>query len=187
MSTTPLYTQEIINIGAAPNDQQGDPLRTAFSKINNNFANLFQTFVNSTVAYTFGNAPGQVIFEAPASTFTLGQFAIKSADGGTIDSQSIDLFAQINNAHDDVKFSGYGLTFFGNCVSRYDMIVEPISGNVQILANPLTSDDLTHYIASQIMWAGPNVAGMYLSPDGYSANSALATETTVPITTEQSS
>ena len=63
MSTTPLYTQEVINIGAQPNDGAGDPLRVAFDKVNNNFANLFQTFVNSTVAYSLGNTAGQVIFE----------------------------------------------------------------------------------------------------------------------------
>jgi hypothetical protein len=34
--------QEVINIGALPNDGQGDPLRVAFQKINNNFAKLFK-------------------------------------------------------------------------------------------------------------------------------------------------
>ena len=187
MSTTPLYSQQIINIGANPNDGEGDPLRVAFSKVNNNFSNLFQTFLNSTVAYSFGNTAGQVIFETPANTFTEGQFYIKSTDGGTPNSQSIQLFAQINNDHTAVKFTGYGSTFFGNAVSTYDMTVNNITGNVQIVVNPLISDDLTHYIASQIMWAGPNVPGMTISPDGYGANSALSTETTVPLTTEQSS
>jgi hypothetical protein len=32
--------QEFINIGATPNDGNGDPLRVAFGKINNNFSNL---------------------------------------------------------------------------------------------------------------------------------------------------
>jgi len=185
MSTTPLYSQEVIDIGSSPNDGTGDPLRIAFSKVNNNFANLFQTFLNSTVSYSFGNTPGQVIFEAPANTFTQGQFYIKSTNGGTQVSQTIQLYAQISNDLTDVKFTGYGSTFFGNAISRYDMSVNNITGNVQILVNPLTSADLTHYIASQIMWEGPNVPGMYLSPDGYGANSALATETNIPITTEQ--
>jgi hypothetical protein len=185
MSTTPLYSQEVINIGANPNDGNGDPLRIAFSKINNNFANLFQTFLNSTVAYSFGNTAGQVIFEAPANTFTQGQFFIKSIDGGTANSQSVQLFAQLSNDQASVKFTGYGSTFFGTPVSRYDMSVNNTTGNVQILVNPLTSDDLTHYIASQIMWAGPNVSGIAIGLDGYS-NSAMSTETSVPITTEQS-
>lgn len=187
MSTTPLYSQEIINIGASPNDGEGDPLRIAFTKVNDNFSNLFQTFLNSTVSYSFGNTAGQVIFETPADTFTQGQFYIKSTNGGTLVSQSIQLFAQINNDHTDVKFTGYGSTFFGNAISRYDMSVNNTTGNVEILVNPLTSADLTHYVASQIMWAGPNIPGMYLSPDGNSANSSIATETLVPITTEQPS
>ena len=33
--------QEIINVGTAPNDGAGDPLRTAFTKTNNNFSQLF--------------------------------------------------------------------------------------------------------------------------------------------------
>ena len=35
--------QEIINVGTAPNDGAGDPLRTAFTKTNNNFSQLFAT------------------------------------------------------------------------------------------------------------------------------------------------
>ena len=35
-----MATQEIINIGTLPNDGEGDPLRVAFAKINNNFSNL---------------------------------------------------------------------------------------------------------------------------------------------------
>ena len=34
-------SQEIINVGASANDGQGDPIRTAFIKTNNNFTELF--------------------------------------------------------------------------------------------------------------------------------------------------
>ena len=34
-------TRQVINIGASPNDGSGDPLRVAFEKINNNFAELY--------------------------------------------------------------------------------------------------------------------------------------------------
>lgn len=33
--------QQTINIGTAPNDNTGDPLRTAFDKINNNFDEIY--------------------------------------------------------------------------------------------------------------------------------------------------
>ena len=36
--------QEYIDVGASANDGQGDPLRTAFQKTNNNFTQLFQEF-----------------------------------------------------------------------------------------------------------------------------------------------
>lgn len=182
MSTTPLYTQEVINIGANPNDGAGDPLRVAFEKINNNFANLYQTFVNSTVAYTFGNVAGQVIFESPVSTFSQGQFFIKTVDGGTADSQNIQLSAQINNTGDEVKFTGFGTTHAGNALSSYDMTIS--NGNVQILANPIVNDDMTHLVNSQIMWA-PEIPGMYLGADGY-VDTAVSSETDVLLTTEQS-
>lgn len=34
-------TQQIINIGALPNDGTGDPLRIAYGKINSNFTELY--------------------------------------------------------------------------------------------------------------------------------------------------
>lgn len=184
MSTTPLYSQEIINIGTNPNDGSGDPLRVAFQKINNNFSNLFQTFVNSTLSYSFGNTAGQVIFETPANTFTEGQFYIKSWDDATPNSQAIQLFAQTNNSGLDVKFTGFGSTFFGNPVTSYDMDYDATSGNVRILVNPLVDEDLTHYIASQIMWVGPAAPGMYLGLE-QNANNVLSTQSDIPITTQQ--
>ena len=36
-------TQQIINIGTSPNDTTGDPLRTAFGKVNANFTELYAT------------------------------------------------------------------------------------------------------------------------------------------------
>lgn len=45
--------QQIINIGALPNDGTGDPLRTAYGKINNNFTELyggFASYVSKIVA-----------------------------------------------------------------------------------------------------------------------------------------
>ena len=41
-------TQEVIETGEIPNDGSGDPLRLAFDKINNNFANLFTT-INANI------------------------------------------------------------------------------------------------------------------------------------------
>jgi hypothetical protein len=178
-----MSSQEYINIGAMPNDGQGDPLRVAFSKINNNFSNLFSTYVNLSNTYTNGNTPGQVIFFYPADNFTQAQFWIQSSNPNTQDSQTIELYAQISNDKTMVKFTGYGSTFFGNALSSFDMTVN--NGYVQILANPLVNNTtaVLHFIGSQVMWLGPVVAGKYIALDGYD-NSVLATETLNPITTE---
>ena len=106
-----MATQEIINIGTLPNDGEGDPLRVAFAKINNNFSNLFATFVNTSDSYSVGNAAGQIIFETSANTFTMGEVFIYTADPGTNNSQTIQLFAQLNQAQDDVKLRGMGQPF----------------------------------------------------------------------------
>ena len=177
-----MSTQEIINIGALPNDGEGDPLRVAFSKINNNFSNLFYTFINTSNAYSVGNTPGQVLFETAANTFTMGQFYIYSADPTTEQSQTIQLFAQLNTPGDAVKFTGYGSTFFGDALTRFDMDV--VGGNVRILCDPLSSDVLFHFIASQNMWAGAPIAGLNIGLDGY-VSSVMGTENNIPISTEQ--
>ena len=178
-----MATQEIINIGTLPNDGEGDPLRVAFAKINNNFSNLFATFVNTSNSYSVGNTAGQVIFETPANAFTMGEMFIYTADAGTEESQTIQLFAQINQAGDDVKFTGYGSTFFGNPLSTYDMAV--VDGNVQILVNPLTEDTLFHFIGSQNMWMGANVIGLFMQLDGYVDGMVMSTESDLIVQTEQ--
>ena len=42
-------SQQIINVGTAPNDGQGDPIRTAYVKCNDNFTELYH-FINTSPA-----------------------------------------------------------------------------------------------------------------------------------------
>ena len=177
-----MATQEIINIGTLPNDGEGDPLRVAFAKINNNFSNLFATYVNTSDSYSVGNTAGQIIFETPVNAFTMGDVFIYTADAATLESQTIKLSAQLIQAGDAVKFTGYGSTFFGNALASYDMAV--VGGNVQILVNPLTDDTLFHFIGSQNLWMGANVMGLFLELDGY-VDSVMTTENDLIVQTEQ--
>lgn len=60
-------TQQVINVGTAPNDGAGDPIRTAFIKTNNNFAQLFgatlpNNIVNGTSTVSINTANGNVSF-----------------------------------------------------------------------------------------------------------------------------
>lgn len=148
-----MFTPEIVNVGALPNDGEGDPLRVAFEKINNNFSTLSYTAASTTLANTTGTTANQIIFENPVATFTQGTFQIKSYDGLTTDSQDIIISAQLTNNSEGVRFTAYGTTFEGNAVCRYDMDVS--SSNVRILCSPLINTTLTHFIASQITYTEP--------------------------------
>jgi hypothetical protein len=151
-SEGPYGSQEYINVGVTPNDGLGDPLRTAFGKINNNFSNLFFTTVTSTSANTTGLTANQVIYEYPANAFTQGVFQIRSSNPANSDSQDITISAQITNSNTSVKFTGYGLTFSGSAVTNYNMDVD--SGNIRILANPIANANISHFIASQVTYSG---------------------------------
>lgn len=177
-----MATQEIINIGTLPNDGEGDPLRVAFAKINNNFSNLFPTSINTSSSYTTGTTPGQLIFETDANTFTMGQLYMYAADVDGTNSQSMQLNAQINQAADDAKFSAVGTSVFGNALTTYSMQVS--GGNVQLLANPLIDATIFHFIGSQILWIGANVSGLLMGLDGY-VDSVMSTENDLNIETEQ--
>lgn len=178
-----MATQEIINIGTMPNDGEGDPLRVAFAKINNNFSNLFPTAINTSSSYSVGNTPGQLIFETDANTFTMGQLYVYAADPSGNDSQSIQLNAQINQELDDAKFSAVGLSVFGNALSSYSMRVS--GGNVQLLANPIQDTTIFHFIGSSVIWIGSTLPGIPIELDGYVANSIMSTEIDQGVTTEQ--
>lgn len=177
-----MATPEIINIGALPNDGQGDPLRTAFEKINNNFAEIFSTGAFTYLGFTSGTAANQVIFETDASLFTQGVFQINSYVEDTANSQNITISSAINNSADSVKFSAYGTTTFGtHVVTGYDMDIS--EGNVRILVNPNINATMQHFISAQITF-NQTVPGVEIALDGY-IDTVLATENDTPLTTEQ--
>ena len=58
--------REIINIGASPNDGQGDPIRTAFTKTNNNFSELYgrsQAFPPTSLTGVLGDVAGMTAYD----------------------------------------------------------------------------------------------------------------------------
>ena len=171
---------QIINIGTTPNDGEGDPLRVAFQKVNNNFANLWATGFNTLESITFGNTT-QSIFEWPANAFTQATFQINSLDSDTTDSQNIVINASINGAADQVRFSAHSTTFHGNAVTNYSMDV--VAGNVVLYATPFISGQGVHFIAYQVTF-DPLVTGsaLVINQDG---NTSLITETNQRIITTE--
>lgn len=180
--TGPYGAQEYINIGAQANDGEGDPLRTAFAKINNNFSNLFFTTTSTSNTFTVGLDTNQVIYETSANTFSQAKFQIRSSDPGTDDMQDITITASITNNLAGVRFTGYGTLFEGNALCRYDMDVS--DGNVRLLINPIKNAVILHFIASEVTFIGASPPGVDIALDGYSANSLMGTENGLILTTE---
>ena len=178
----PYGVQEYINVGTQPNDGTGDPLRTAFQKINNNFSNLFYTTTTTVVGYSVGLDSNQVIYEIPTDEFSQGTFQIRSADTNSANSQDITLTAQLTTSGSVVKFTGYGTTFAGSYLTRYDMDVS--GGNVRILVNPILDVTIQHFISVQVTYLGTPPVGIDLGLDGYPAGSVLLTEAGLDLTTE---
>lgn len=171
---------QLVNIGALPNDGEGDPLRTAFAKINNNFIYMQQTSSNIASAVTLDDTPGQVIFEYPADEFTQALIQIQSYREDNNDSQNAFLGAQIYNDLSDVKFTIYGVTSVGSWLTNYDMDVA--DGKVRLLVTPIQNVVIQHFVSYQITFTGDLGLGV---PMASQTQGDLITETAnVFITTE---
>lgn len=175
--------REIINIGALPNDGQGDPLRVAFQKINNNFSSLFSTDSFKSEAYSVGLSLGQIIWEYPVELFTHADFQIDTVNPETQDMQNIVITAAIHSNNSGVKWTGHSTIFAGNVCTQYDMDVQ--DSNVRILANPLQNSTLLHFITAQVtVFTGEQAPGLPIRPDGYQLDSQLATENGLTLVTD---
>lgn len=173
-------TQEIINVGAQPNDGEGDPLRTAFQKINNNFTQLYSTGFFTSSAYSTGLTAGQIIFTAPIESFTQGIFQVNSNDTSSTDTENIMLNVSVINDGSGLKWNGHNTLFNGNVLTEYDMDI--IDSNVCILVNPLIDTTMFHFISAQITWTGVPVPGLDLQTE--TANIVIDTENDFIIQTE---
>lgn len=59
--------QQEINVGTSANDGQGDPIRTAFTKCNTNFTQLFdrvQTTAPTSPLGAVGDVPGMIAWDS---------------------------------------------------------------------------------------------------------------------------
>ncbi len=59
-------TQQVINVGAAANDGLGDPIRTAYTKCNSNFSELYsrlQETAPTSPSGTVGDTAGMTAYD----------------------------------------------------------------------------------------------------------------------------
>lgn len=112
-------TQEYINVGAAPNDGQGDPLRTAFIKCNNNFTQLYdraQPYPPVTLVGHTGDQAGMYAYDP-----TYFHYCYSDYDGSTVIWAKI---AQMSNISlDNITNGNSGIyipSYDGNIVFNVD-------------------------------------------------------------------
>lgn len=173
--------QEIINIGATPNDQQGDPLRIAFSKVNNNFTQLFAAVSSDATVYSTGGA-NTTLFTFAAETLASAEIRVYTCDAVSGESQSVTIDAATKCDSTSVKFTAHSTLFNDTALTQYEM---DIVGNlVTLYAVPLTGNLLTHYVNSSVIIKPPVELGLAIALDGYADGVALTTENDVWITTE---
>lgn len=110
-------SQQTINTGSSANSKNGDPLRTAFTKVNANFTELYSNYATQLVTssiytattsdrYIGVNYAGPVTIVLPSATDGL-QLTIKDESGrcalnpitliGTIDNSTSGAILTINN------------------------------------------------------------------------------------------
>ena len=81
--------QEVINVGSAPNDGTGDPLRTAYIKCNSNFGELYsraQQSVHGSLVGSINDQAGMYAYDA-----TYFYYCFQDYDG------SSEIWAQVTN------------------------------------------------------------------------------------------
>jgi hypothetical protein len=114
-------TQQIINVGATPNDGAGDPIRTAFTKCNNNFSQLYSRVQVTPPTSLIGQIGDEAGMYAYDSTYFYYCFA--NYDGSSIIWAQVTQVGnistnQINSGNSNVIISGSG----GNVVMGIDGI-----------------------------------------------------------------
>ena len=104
-------TQQIINIGAAPNDGQGDPVRTAFAKTNNNFSQLYSIAQSSpppTLTGSTGDFAGMYAYDSNYFYYCFANYTGNSVIWAQITQAGNISVSAINNGNSNISIGGVG-------------------------------------------------------------------------------
>lgn len=145
--------QQIINIGASPNDGQGNPIRTAFNKTNENFSELYsraQTSPPLTLVGTVGDSAGMYAYDS--SNF---YYCFANYDGSSI------IWAQVP------QVGNISVSSIQNGNSNVSVI--GANANVTIAIGGTTNVAVfstTGAFVSGLISAGGNITGNYILGNG---------------------
>jgi hypothetical protein len=144
--------QQIINIGASANDGQGNPIRTAFAKTNDNFSELYsraQVTPPPTLVGSLGDSAGMYAYDS-----TYFYYCFADYDG------SSTIWAQVT------QVGNISVTQINNGTS--DVVVD-LNGNIRMtvanVANTVQFTTVGQELIGQLNATG-NVTGNYIIGDG---------------------
>jgi len=103
--------QAFINIGTAPNDGQGDPVRTAFSKTNNNFSQLYSIPRSSppaTLQGSVGDFAGMYAYDSTYFYYCFANYTGNSVIWAQITQAGNIAVSAINDGNSNVAINGAG-------------------------------------------------------------------------------
>ena len=151
-------TQQIINVGSAPNDGLGDPIRTAYIKCNNNFGELYsraQTEPPTTLVGSIGDQAGMYAYDSNyfyycyadydgssiiwAQISEIGNVSVSQIASGTSNVKIADIngnaTVSINGTSNVVVFSTTGMTATAN-ITGANINGTNIYGTISTAAQP---------------------------------------------------
>ena len=162
--------QEIINVGPAPNDGLGDPIRTAFIKTNNNFSHLYsipQENPPPTLVGSVGDFPGMYAYSGSYFYYCFAAYdGVSTIWAQVTNSGNVSATAIINgNSNVSINSANGNITVGVNGLSNvavFSNIGVAVSGLVIASSNVRGSNLNT---AGQVSAAG-NIIGDYILGNG---------------------
>ena len=151
--------REVINVGAAPNDGQGDPIRTAYIKTNNNFAELYsavQLVPPATLLGSAGNKAGMIAYSPTAFYYCFQDYDGSSEIWGELPlAPDIELVNGTSNvyvaANGNVSISVAGTS---NVAVFYDSGFA-VTGNVDVVGNVNVSGNVNYTSVTELIIGDP--------------------------------
>ena len=128
---------DIINVGASPNDGQGDPIRTAFIKTNANFSTLF-ALPNPTPPVSLvgkaGDIPGMYAYNADYFYYCFGTWNGSNIIWAQVAQVNDVSVTKINNGNSNVSIAGANanvtVTVNSNNIATFSTLGLSVNGNI---------------------------------------------------------
>jgi hypothetical protein len=151
-------SQQVINVGSAPNDGQGDPIRTAFIKTNENFTELYalpNPTPPNTLVGAVGDSPGMYAYDPDYFYYCFASYngsniiwaqvaqidiiSTTSINNGTsnvnIPAANSNITISANGTNNVAVFSSNVVTFLNNFSAQGNVISGGIKTNGYYYAN----------------------------------------------------